>query len=228
MVTQDITISLCSWELKNKVVRLGLSVPQTFDVMNSLNPKKQPAEVRSWLAMTRPELVSSALQLLPNVSAEDVKQWTARILEGDAEDILFEIGWSEIQVLGAPGDLTLVEVSECQDPLCGATVLGLVVRKTPDGFFYYQFTEGETQGTLLASGHEILSEDEVLDILDKADWLDSNVTLDSADLPAGAAYAEKVTGGQWPLLSVTSVYPRIPDAFRMWVESYCRKISISE
>ena len=196
--------------------------------MDLQNQKKQPAEVVSWLGMTRPELVSNALHLLPNVSAEDVKQWTGRILEGDAEDILFEIGWSEIQVLGAPGDLTLVEVSECQDPLCGVTLLGLVVRKTPDGFFYYQFTEGETEGALLTSAHKILSEDELLDLLDKTDWLDSNVTLDSADLLGGAACAEKVIGGQWPLLIVTSVYPRIPDAFRTWVETYCRKISISE
>jgi hypothetical protein len=196
--------------------------------MDLRNQKEQPAEVRSWLGMTRPELVSSALNLLPNVSAEDVNQWAARILGGDAEDLLLKIGWSETQSLGAPGDLTLVEVSECQDPLCGATLVGLVIRKTPDGFFYYQCTEGEIQGTLLTSAHQILSEDQLLDLLEKTAWLDSDVTLDSADLPGGAASAEKVTGGQWPLLTVTSVYPRIPDAFRTWVESYCRKISISE
>ena len=201
---------------------------KTFDVMDLRNQKEQPAEVRSWLGMTRPELVSSALNLLPNVSAEDVNQWTSRLLEGDDEELLFEIGWSEIQILGAPGDLTLVEVSECQDPLCGATALGLVVRKTPDGFFYYQVTEGEIQGTLLTSSHEILSEKELLDLLEKTAWLDSNVTLDSADLPGGAACAEKVIGGPWPLLIVTSVYPSIPDAFRTWVETYCRNISISE
>lgn len=180
-----------------------------------------PSQLLEWLRTDTADAIQADLREfgISNDVERDLR--TDRILKGDAFEVLFQINWEDSHRLGRPGDLSLVTISECQDPLCGLNQTGLRLRKVESGLSYLQCSDGDAEGKELAFSQQPLTINELTEVLRSSDWLGSKVALQSLDSCKEEFSVHHILDGEWAVLGIASIYPEIPPQFRCWVEQYC-------
>lgn len=119
---------------------------------------------------------------------------------------------------------TLVELAVLEDPLCGAERYFLTLRPTVDGFEYLESNTTCKDFVKLASSKTPLNADKIVDLLTRNHWFRCDITLEGLEDPQLANPGEWVYGGQYPLLSCSSVFEEIPKRFHSWVKDHCNVI----
>jgi hypothetical protein len=116
----------------------------------------------------------------------------------------------------------LVEIMLIADYLCPAERFSLGVRQLPDAYVYYETSfNGESK---LAKSADPLDVNQLVSLLNARNWFDCEITLMELE-DAQLEFPERfVYGGDYPLLSCSSVHPEIPDHFKAWVRAECKKI----
>jgi hypothetical protein len=191
--------------------------------LNMHETKPYPEEVSLWLSASQEETIVKDLCRSCSLGEGDAGELAKRLTSEDPEELLLEAGWSLPDRLGRPGDLTLVAIAECQDPLCGNMWSGLLLRKSDGVLSYIHCTGGESEGAPVLVTDSPLSVTALLKLLDTTDWLNSKVALESLDTTSEGFCITSILGGEWPLLAIQSVYPEIVQEFRSWVEKFCLK-----
>jgi hypothetical protein len=93
----------------------------------------------------------------------------------DTGSTLFKIPMSEERIL--------VQQFVCDDPLCGGELFQLVEREHLGRYTYFaRYPMGEE--TELQAHSEKLTDDQVFKLLDQANWLDADISLENADISA--------------------------------------------
>jgi hypothetical protein len=182
----------------------------------------QPEELLAWLHSTPEERVASDLSKIKGSTDPLVVTWTKEFLESrDRDEFLWSLSWSDVRQLGRPGDISLVEITECQDPLCDVLVTGIVLRQENEKFVYLICSSETGWGSdgKAVSSPRLLRPTEFFSLLDQTQWLNSKEAVAAMEIEANVAIQEQVLEGDWPRLSITSLYPQAPQRFRDWLGS---------
>jgi hypothetical protein len=121
-------------------------------------------------------------------------------------------------------EITLVEVTVMEDPLCPAERYLLSVNKLSDGYEYSESSSVSSERIKLAKSPELLDVEQLETLLNRRHWFACDVTLQSLEDSQLASPEEWVCGGKFPLLSCFSTHDEIPERFHNWVKSQCQRI----
>jgi hypothetical protein len=121
-------------------------------------------------------------------------------------------------------EITLVEVTVMEDPLCLAERYLLSVNKLSDGYEYSESSSVSSERIKLAKSTELLDVAQLVALLSWRHWFDCDATLQSLEDSQLASPDEWVCGGKFPLLSCFSPHAEIPEHFHNWVKSQCQRI----
>lgn len=112
----------------------------------------------------------------------------------------------------------LVELSVCDDPLCGESVFQLI--ENLDGnCFVYAILDPMDEWSEISRSNEQLNEDQIYRLLDNTNWFDSDIALQSAEIDGGD-YMPRLLDGDWPLFTISSSLPQAEQRFREWIERW--------
>lgn len=115
----------------------------------------------------------------------------------------------------------LVELSVCDDPLCGDSVFRLV-ESHDDDYFIYAILDPMNEWSEISRTKKKLTEDQIYSLLDATNWFDSDIALQSVEID-GPEYISRLLEGEWPLFTISSSLPLTEQKFREWIERWIEK-----
>jgi hypothetical protein len=131
----------------------------------------------------------------------------------DTGSTLYKIPLSEERIL--------VQQFVCDDPLCGGELFQLVEREHRGRYTYVtRYPMGEE--TELQAHSEKLTDDQVFKLLDLTNWLDADISLESADI-SGVEDVPSLLGGNYPLFTISGSILGAELKFREWVVRWIKK-----
>ena len=185
----------------------------------------QPNELLRWLHSSQEERVAADLSLLPNAHPDEIEAWTGKLLKSeDLFSTLSEMGWADAQKLGLPGDLVLVKITSCADPLCPPIAAALLLRQVEHRLCYLMCSSetGLHDAIQVASISEPLGVSDLLALLEQHQWLRADLSLDALPIKTKHSHFGATVDEEFHLVEAGSIYPELSHAFRMWRDRYRR------
>ena len=112
----------------------------------------------------------------------------------------------------------LIELSLCEDPLCGVETFQLV-EVLNEEFFIYLVRDPMQDEREVARTAQRLTDEEIYELVEQSNWFNSSISLENADITS-VTEAHRLLEGDWPIFTVGGSMTSAAKRFRNWAESW--------